>query len=217
MLKLQQPPPPENYNAEMCESALVAQRKAWEHNITCSIPNKKLVLEQITILSALSSSSTPSLFTETTVDRCAYCETQFDNSFGLSGRRINLFNSRAPEKEKLYAWTNLVLACGTCHMYKGHKHPLDDYNRLQLLNPYTDAPELHLVALSNFHYGALTEIGRTSINVYGLNRNSLIAARRANTNAFPGFLVNLKHNEGKTPLPKIDYDLSTIFDKRRYK
>jgi hypothetical protein len=61
MLKLQQPPPPENYSAEICESALAAQRKAWERNITSSISNK-LVLEQITILSALSSSSTPVAF-----------------------------------------------------------------------------------------------------------------------------------------------------------
>lgn len=206
MIKLQHPEAPASYSTEMCEKALTAQRKAWERSITCSVPNK-LEPEQITILTALSKTHT----------RCAYCEIQFDNPFGLYDRRINLFNSRTPEKEDLYAWTNLVLSCGTCHMYKGHKNPLDDNGDLQLLNPYKDDPKNHLIALPNFHYGALTEIGRTSIDVYGLNRNSLIAERRANPNAFPGFHVNLKYNEAKTPLPKIDYDLSILFNKRRYK
>lgn len=202
MIKLQHPKAPATYSIDICEKAIATQEEERLRSIS-----SMMTTEEATILKALSIPH----------NSCAYCETQLDNNFNTRDRRIDLFDSRTPEKINLYAWTNLVLACGTCHFYKGPKHPRDNSGELLLINPYRDEPEDHLLALPNCHYGALTEKGEFSIRVYGLNRNSLIAERRADPKAFPGFQANLKYNEGKTPLPKIDYDLSTILDKRRYK
>lgn len=201
MIKIKQPTPPEKYNALMLEKALLAQEEAIARSITSSIPNK-LEPEEITILTALMYE-----------DKCAYCETQFCAHIAERTRRIHLYKPARLYKNdtSAYAWSNVLLTCGTCHAYKGGKFPSDDNGQPEILNPYTDNPEQHLLALRDYCYGALTEKGATTIAVLGLNRRYLVEERKTNTTTFIGFRNNLAQNKNKSALPERTYDLADLF------
>lgn len=106
-----------------------------------------------------------------------------------------------------YEWSNLVLSCEKCNGRKLHNFPLqDETNRIStpvlginglptqeccradreilrnehplLLNPELDDPDEHLIFLPNGIIAPKTVIGKTSIDVYFLERDELITNRK---------------------------------------
>jgi uncharacterized protein (TIGR02646 family) len=122
--------------------------------------------------------------------KCAYCEAKIGvGSFG----ELENFRPKSLYPWLAYEWTNLLLACQVCNRYKAARFPVegqsvtspvDDLNleRPLLLDPTVDLPEEHLVFTAHASSQAVTaeglsERGRTTIMVLGLNRESLVSAR----------------------------------------
>lgn len=88
-----------------------------------------------------------------------------------------------------YDWANLYPACADCVRARGTRFPVngnraapgDDLTaeRPLLLDPATDDPDDHLRFHSDGTVSALTERGRTTLDVLALNRDYLVKARHA--------------------------------------
>lgn len=132
--------------------------------------------------------------------KCAYCESPIGSlqpvdieHFRPRLRAINLDGVIDPYHYfwLAYEWTNLFPVCSECNRNKGSRFPITGSRApvgtslgelagegVLLLNPCEDAPETHLVFSTDGMVTSPTEQGRVSIDVYGLNRADLIAARR---------------------------------------
>lgn len=132
--------------------------------------------------------------------KCAYCESRMKHvSPGnidhyrpvvacSNGRKLNKTN---PGYYWLaYDWDNLIFSCEQCNHCKLFYFPLrnnsarakdssqiNNEERL-LLNPYTDDPHLHLEFNQHYVKGK-DDIGKFSIEYYGLQRAELVEARRS--------------------------------------
>jgi hypothetical protein len=68
-------------------------------------------------------------------------------------------------------------------LIRGHRAPLGatgealDTEKPLLVHPYFDNPEEHLLFTEEGSYAGLTERGRISLEILGLNRDSLVDAR----------------------------------------
>ena len=88
-----------------------------------------------------------------------------------------------------YEWTNLYPACADCVRTRGSRFPVvgDRAGRgdgvadeqALLLDPETDDLSLHLRLAADGHVRALSERGRTSVDLFSLNRDALVQARLA--------------------------------------
>lgn len=132
--------------------------------------------------------------------KCAFCESHLrpaerkkvalfrpkERAAGLSGKVDALhYWWRA------YDWTNLYSTCGNCHSAKGARFPVSgrraeyvsplllyDHEQALLLDPCRDDPEAELDFLDDGTVRSNTERGKITIEVFGLNRMSLVASRR---------------------------------------
>jgi len=104
--------------------------------------------------------------------RCMYCG---DNL----GTDIDHFEpiSRAPLRT--FDWSNHLLACSYCNSnQKRAEYPCDTAGESLLIDPVSEDPALHLgLILSTGRYEFLTEKGRATIEVFGLNRVDLVRGR----------------------------------------
>lgn len=164
-------------------------RRAWEQGATGPEPDP--VLQHADLVTAL---------LEMTRGTCAYCEKALEpggpepvvvahhrprwGAVGVSGE------VDPPAYWWLtYAWDNLYPACTDCVRLRGSRfpvagsratgtHDLDDERPL-LLDPLVDDPDEHLRYHADGTVSAFTACGRTTHDVLGLNRDSLVRARKA--------------------------------------
>lgn len=134
-------------------------------------------------------------------DKCAYCEIKITPGFwgDVEHFRPKKMVEEAPDHPGYY-WLayepeNLLPSCQRCNQAGGKKNrfpvvssrcygPDEKTNEEPLLlNPYADSPFDHLRYdfregnSTGYIYG-ITEKGRTSVNVYDLNREEMVADRR---------------------------------------
>jgi uncharacterized protein (TIGR02646 family) len=132
--------------------------------------------------------------------KCAYCETtvvlrDFTNidHFRPKSGALSLDGSASPDHYwwLAYEWANLYLVCQACNAMKARRFPVKSERakapatsdalsseEALLLDPCLDNPSEHLVFLDSGQVVGLTKRGSVSIEVYGLNRSALVAARR---------------------------------------
>ncbi|MEU4160982.1 hypothetical protein [Actinoplanes sp. NPDC026670] len=106
-------------------------------------------------------------------ERCMYCG---DNQ----GTDIDHHEPMARDPLRTFDWLNHLLACSHCNSHhKRERFPVDEYGRPLLIDPSAEDPFDHLLlSLSVGEYRALTEKGRASIDVFGLNRPILARGRQ---------------------------------------
>jgi uncharacterized protein (TIGR02646 family) len=132
--------------------------------------------------------------------KCAYCETPL---FGQHEDNVDWFRPRRGVAEdsgkylgdhywaQAFAWANLYLSCTECNRSKANRFPVvgtrapadADRARLQkerpqLLDPAADDPTKHLRFTAEGVVVGLSRRGRTTIETFALNRDSLVAARK---------------------------------------
>lgn len=107
------------------------------------------------------------------VERCMYC----GDSFGTD---IDHHEAIAHSALRTFDWLNHFLACSHCNSHhKRDLFPTDEQGVSLLVDPTAEDPFDHLMlALSVGEYAPLTEKGRQTIAVFGLNRFSLARARQ---------------------------------------
>lgn len=106
-------------------------------------------------------------------DRCMYCG---DNE----GTDIDHYQPLALAPLLAFTWLNHLLACSRCNShFKRDLFPVDAEGVPLILDPTRDDPFDHLVlSLSVGRYAPLTERGATTIDVCGLNRDTLTRGRQ---------------------------------------
>jgi AAA domain, putative AbiEii toxin, Type IV TA system len=131
--------------------------------------------------------------------KCAFCE----SAVGLTAppevvhlrpaqAALDLDGTIAPDHYwwLAYAWENLYLSCQLCARVRGSRFPVAarrarptaegkslDRERPLLLDPCRDAPEQHLLYLPDHTVVSDDERGRTTCDMFDLNRPALVAAR----------------------------------------
>ncbi|WP_326567991.1 HNH endonuclease [Amycolatopsis rhabdoformis] len=105
---------------------------------------------------------------------CMYC------GDGL-GSTVDHFEPVARAPHRAFDWLNHLLACEYCNSHhKRDRFPLDAAGRPLLIDPTAEDPLDHLfLVLSIGTYRALTDKGRATIEVCGLNRPLLERGRAA--------------------------------------
>jgi uncharacterized protein (TIGR02646 family) len=136
--------------------------------------------------------------------KCAFCESKIGRGAHFD---VEHFRSKSQYYWLGYEWSNLLLSCQICNRdYKKTQFPLRaEKNRIHspprhesgdldrsacsirqineieeplLIHPALNEPNIHLKFLSNGSIVSKTIEGETSIPIYGLNRDSLIDARK---------------------------------------
>lgn len=151
-----------------------------------------------TLNSLLDADAKPYLF-DLFLRKCAYCETEvtlekarishfrpFEFRCMKTGELVHPYWSRA------FEWSNLLLACPTCLGNKADSFPIVEERPLsaaagphpanerpQLLDPCTDLPEDHLIFSADGRVSERSHRGATTIVVLQLNREELVAERKA--------------------------------------
>jgi uncharacterized protein (TIGR02646 family) len=167
-----------------------AKRKAWAVYEDSNI-QEKVVFDYSIIRSKEVMDALLRLFHS----KCAYCESSIGDTqpvdiehFRPKLRAINL-DGKIDQYHYFwlaYEWNNIFSVCSECNRSKGSRFPLkntrapigagpDELAKEEalLLNPCEDAPEQHLVFSPDGWVTSSTEKGRTSIEIYGLNRTEL--------------------------------------------
>ena len=148
----------------------------------------------------LSSPEVRSALWTSCVGKCAYCETPLAEPAMLVDRFRPASGALALDGTLsadhywwlAYAWENLYPSCAECVSFKGARFPVrharaapgttDEALRDEqplLLEPRHDDPEQHLVYAEDGSVASLTEEGRATIEILGLNRAQLLASRVA--------------------------------------
>jgi hypothetical protein len=132
--------------------------------------------------------------------RCMYCE----DSRGIA---IEHFWPKRDYPHKAFAWTNYLLACTVCNSnYKRTLFPLDRGQPL-LLNP-TDPAENPLDHLgfspSTGQFVPLSEKGRASRDVYGLDRDELTTGRKTHWTVLKALLFNYSRHRAAGDLAEAE-------------
>lgn len=127
--------------------------------------------------------------------KCAYCESHVT---AVSWQNVEHFRPSSRYPALAYDWDNLLLACSRCN---GEPHKSDRFpigpsgntpkeNRTRpcartglgenalLLNPCIDDPDQH-ITFRNGRVVSLSDRGKRSVKVYGLNRSELLRARKS--------------------------------------
>lgn len=111
-------------------------------------------------------------------DKCAYCESKITH---VAYPHIEHYRPKKKYPQYTFEWQNLLLACSICNgkAHKGDRFPLEDgdENKPFLLNPCEDDPAQHLL-FEQAWIVFLSERGRQTRNLLGLNRDDLFDRRR---------------------------------------
>lgn len=114
----------------------------------------------------------------TGIERCMYCEDS-------EGTAIDHFWPKATYPERAFDWNNYLLGCSRCNSnFKRDRFPLDISGQPLLINPTEEDPLDHLAfSPSTGRYQPISAKGQPSIEVFGLDRGTLVLGRqRAWTN-----------------------------------
>ncbi len=149
------------------------------------------------------------------VNKCVYCEQQ------ISALVVDLFRPRLVSPESGYEstgpaywwlafeWTNFLPACVECSTLKGQKFPVYGPRMefsgsvttedAQLLNPADDELADRFVFLEDGRIAGQGDKARTTIDVIGLNRPSLVSMRKAEWSDLQSMAseINLKRLNAK--------------------
>ncbi len=138
--------------------------------------------------------------------KCAYCESplraaghgQIDHFRPKSGV-ADIDGSYLPNHywRQVYDWRNLYLACAVCNRNKANRFPVagirakmgatfeELYEEMPLLlDPCADETDHHLCFTSDGLVIGLTDRGRSTIEVFSLNRTELVEARKDEATLF---------------------------------
>lgn len=90
-----------------------------------------------------------------------------------------------------FEWSNLLVLCVECHRLRGNRWPINgdlaavgmsgaelDREQPLVIDPYRDDPSKHFVADDSGRLIGMTGAGQTTIEVFSLNRVSLVTERR---------------------------------------
>ncbi len=132
--------------------------------------------------------------------KCAYCESPLTDKEMLVDRfrpaagALDLQGGLSPDHYwwLAYTWENLYPCCPECRSFKGARFPVRGSRATVgtegdallaeaplLLDPRRDQPEHHLVYAEDGTVASITDEGRTTIEILGLNRSGLQGARKA--------------------------------------
>lgn len=105
-------------------------------------------------------------------ERCMYCGDS-------QGSSIDHFEPLSRTPLKAFAWANHLLACTHCNSnHKRDRYPVDPAGHCLLIDPTGEDPALHLrLGLRTGVYTGLTRKGRTTIEIFGLDRPTLQRGR----------------------------------------
>jgi uncharacterized protein (TIGR02646 family) len=130
--------------------------------------------------------------------KCAFCETPLSMESseleyyrpvnGVIDENDNLKNYDHYYVWLTYDWTNLLLSCKICSMYKKNYFPVNGRRavfgksihteKALLLDPCSDSPEQYLYFDRNGRIHAKSEKGSHTIELLQLNRSELVSARK---------------------------------------
>ena len=158
---------------------------------------------------------TRNALTELFHGKCAYCETRLGESNQGDIERFRPRNGVAESSgqylgdhywAQAFVWDNLLLACPSCKRSKANRFPIEpgstraaaDADRAALLSEKPmlldpcgeDDPNLHLLFGSDGNVSGLTERGRATIELLGLNRSTLCHERRQEAQRFTAGLAS---------------------------
>jgi uncharacterized protein (TIGR02646 family) len=145
--------------------------------------------------------------------KCAYCECQLINvgevdvdHYRPKSNAMSIDKRVSPEHYwwLAYTWENLYPTCKQCNRQKASRFPvkgprvpigttggkLHKENRL-LLDPCYDKPDQFLRFNEDGTVSGKGNIGKTSIEVFGLNRKPLVESRRKEISSLRSLLMNL--------------------------
>ncbi|WP_239646164.1 HNH endonuclease family protein [Nocardiopsis valliformis] len=108
------------------------------------------------------------------VERCMYC----GDSMGTD---VDHFEPIFLAPFRTFEWLNHLLACSHCNSHeKRESFPRTEEGAPLLIDPTSEEPTEHLLlVLSTGAYEALTTKGESVIEIFGLNRQSLVRGRRS--------------------------------------
>lgn len=118
------------------------------------------------------------------LNRCMYCEDS-------EGTDIEHFRPKSKFPMTAFTWENMLWACSGCNSnYKREEFPLDSSGSPLLINPTVDNPAKHLTFVPDTgDLVPLDPIGRESVRVFHLDRQTLVRGRR---NAWLGLICLVK-------------------------
>jgi hypothetical protein len=137
-------------------------------------------------------------------NECGYCRSKL----GLTSKpQIDQFYPKSIYPEKAFQLDNLVLSCSVCNVCKANKFPLDSGGLPLLLNPRVDDFKEHISVEKDGTAIAITDRGKTTIEILHLNRPELVDDRKVrelekdyfaryakvNETYFSNFCENLKN------------------------
>ncbi|MCP4217026.1 MAG: hypothetical protein GY765_20430 [bacterium] len=117
--------------------------------------------------------------------RCMYCEVN-------EGTDIEHFYPKSAFPLKAFLWENYLYACGNCNSnYKRTRFPLDAEGLPLLIDPTAEDPHEHIrLTPTCGTFMAKTRKGDNSIEVYGLNRETLKDGRKSTLAALQELIIN---------------------------
>ncbi|WP_305368872.1 HNH endonuclease [Photobacterium leiognathi] len=103
--------------------------------------------------------------------KCSYCECDLTEESKYM--EVEHFEDKKHNPDKVVLWENLLPSCTKCNGAKS----THDVIAHPILNPYIQDPKEHL-AIRFFRMRGLTELGRESIDVVGLNNQERLVLKR---------------------------------------
>lgn len=156
-------------------------------------------------------------------NKCAFCESPVKEK----SARILHFRPQDNSKNNItgqtkadgfwklsYTWENLYLSCPDCNKYKSSLFPtVSDVNRDKkgrdkiiplLIDPCAEFPEEHIKYMRNRIVG-LDQSGDVTIEVFQLNRQTLLEQRQRHAERFLKLLHSLDSIQNSKKIPKTKY------------
>lgn len=103
--------------------------------------------------------------------KCSYCECDLTEESKYM--EVEHFEDKKHNPDKVVEWENLLPSCKKCNGSKSTHNVISD----PILNPYVQDPKEHL-AIRLFRMRGLTQIGKNSIDVVGLNNQERLVLKR---------------------------------------
>jgi uncharacterized protein (TIGR02646 family) len=136
--------------------------------------------------------------------RCAYCRTKVRES--QASAEVEHIVPKSKKEKWMYETFNMCYSCKLCNTEKGYKKRIlsnEDVTSLPqksgdylLIHPHIDKYSDHIEIVDNVLYKGITNKGKKTISICGLNRYDLAAERaedviRLNGSKVEGYLLSL--------------------------
>jgi len=103
--------------------------------------------------------------------KCSYCECDLTEESKYM--EVEHFEDKKNNPDKVVTWENLLPSCKKCNGSKSTHDVIAE----PIINPYIQDPREHL-AIRFFRMRGLTDLGKDSIDVIGLNNQERLALKR---------------------------------------